>query len=500
MRKIRLTFALALACLAALLPCAAAYGAPADLDRHYGRGGVVEVADPIPAYSQWGIANGAASSDGSVYLLVWGCQPLCQSRDYFLVRYRPDGALDRHFDGGAAPVLAPSTEPYMRTTLVTDSSGRPLVVLAGEGGLRVVRFAADGSPDGSFGTGGEAFVSGWSTEGGVGAATDRRGDIVVVSRKLVGGCCDFETRVQVARFLANGQPDPGFGASGVATRDLPPGVSVEGLFALQPDGSIVATGSTYPEGVSVVRFSPSGVFDDGFGPRIDAAFSGFRGEVKPAFANGLIPRPHGRIDVFGSTELMTGGDGVPQERGFVARLLPSGSPARGFGRGGARLLPWHVFYAVPGGAGTVVGMGQLDFSPVIFRLRRDDHVDRTFDGGLVPGQSFDSGEIGNLLGVDSKGRLLFLDYGAVCVRRYCPPTPHIYRLIGGRSGAHCLGRRATIVGTRRGDVLIGTPHRDVIAALGGSDRVRGRGGNDLICGGRGKDRLNGGRGRDRVRQ
>lgn len=490
---------LVLACLAALLMCSAANAAPADLDRHYGKDGVVNVVDPIPTYARWGIANGAVSSDGSVYLLVWGCQASCQSDDYFVLRYRPDGRLDRRFGGGAARVLAPSPLPYVRTTLAVDSSGRPLVVLAGEGGLRVVRFAADGSLDGSFGSGGEAFVSGWSTEGAVGAAESTDGDIVVVSRKLVRGCCQYESRVQIARFLGDGQLDPSFGAGGVAAEVLPSGVSVEALFALQPDDSIVAAGSSYPEGVSVVRFTASGAFDDGFGPRIDAAFSGFRGGVKPAFANGLIPRPHGRIDVVGGTEFMTRADGELQEYGFVARLLPSGSPATGFGRGGARLLPWRVSYAVPGGAGTVVGMGQLDFSPVVFRLRPDDHVDRTFDGGSVPSKSFDGERVRSLLGVDSKGRLLFLDYGD-CVRRYCPPTPHIYRLIGGRSGARCLGHRATIVGTRHADVLVGTPHRDVIAGLGGSDRIRGKGGNDLICGGGGKDKLSGGPGRDRVRR
>lgn len=51
----------------------------------------------------------------------------------------------------------------------------------------------------------------------------------------------------------------------------------------------------------------------------------------------------------------------------------------------------------------------------------------------------------------------------------------------------CLGRRATIVGTGRADVLRGTPRPDVIAALGGNDRVFGLGRGDVICGGPGND-------------
>jgi Ca2+-binding RTX toxin-like protein len=53
----------------------------------------------------------------------------------------------------------------------------------------------------------------------------------------------------------------------------------------------------------------------------------------------------------------------------------------------------------------------------------------------------------------------------------------------------CLGERATIVGTPRGEVIRGTAGRDVIVALGGADIIRGRGGNDVICAGRGADRI-----------
>jgi len=476
--------------------CTGSSAAPADFDRHYGKSGVVSVADPIPAYAQWGVADGAVAPKGSVYLLAWGCQS-CDSPDYFVVRYRPDGTLDRRFGDGAARIHAPPPLPYVRTTLAVDSEGRPLVVLAGEGGLRVARFTTDGSPDTSFGLGGEAFVSTWSTESSIQATLGADGDIVVVGRKLIGGCCLYESRVQVARFLPDGRLDPGFGASGVATHDLPPGVSAEGPILLQPDGSIIASGSTYPEGFSIVRLTPSGIFDDDFGPRIDTGFSHFRGALKPAFPGGLIPRPGSKVTAFGSTESKIGANDELQEHGFVARLRPNGSLARRFGRAGVKLLPWRVSQAVPGGGGTAVGTGELHFSPILFRLRPDDSVDRTFGGGSVAGKQFSGGD---LLGVDAKRHLLILDHGGGCPRTYCPPTPHIYRLLGGVSGARCFGRRATIVGTREDDVLAGTPHRDVIAGLGGSDHIEGKGGSDLICGGGGRDNLSGGAGRDRIRR
>lgn len=58
----------------------------------------------------------------------------------------------------------------------------------------------------------------------------------------------------------------------------------------------------------------------------------------------------------------------------------------------------------------------------------------------------------------------------------------------------CLGKRATIVGTNRGETIRGTAGADVIVALGGADTINARGGNDRICGGRGNDRILGGAG------
>lgn len=63
----------------------------------------------------------------------------------------------------------------------------------------------------------------------------------------------------------------------------------------------------------------------------------------------------------------------------------------------------------------------------------------------------------------------------------------------------CGGRKATVVGTPRANILRGTARADVIAGLGGADRIVGRGARDRICGGPGKDKLFGGRGRDLLR-
>jgi Ca2+-binding RTX toxin-like protein len=62
----------------------------------------------------------------------------------------------------------------------------------------------------------------------------------------------------------------------------------------------------------------------------------------------------------------------------------------------------------------------------------------------------------------------------------------------------CLGKRATIVGTSKGEKIVGTNKVDVIYAGGGYDRVDGRKGNDTICGGGGNDLLLGKGGHDQL--
>jgi Ca2+-binding RTX toxin-like protein len=64
------------------------------------------------------------------------------------------------------------------------------------------------------------------------------------------------------------------------------------------------------------------------------------------------------------------------------------------------------------------------------------------------------------------------------------------------ASSRCFGRRPTIVGTSRADVLEGTRSRDIISGLGGRDTIKGLGGDDLICGFNGADTIIGGSGAD----
>lgn len=68
----------------------------------------------------------------------------------------------------------------------------------------------------------------------------------------------------------------------------------------------------------------------------------------------------------------------------------------------------------------------------------------------------------------------------------------------GAAPPRCFGKKATIVGTNKADVLKGTAKADVIVGLGGNDKIKALNGDDLICGGSGNDKLYGGPGFDLV--
>jgi len=126
-------------------------------------------------------------------------------------------------------------------------------------------FAAAGSPDPTFGSGGLV-----STNFGVdvrpsGAAVQANGDIVVAV--TVG---DNPTSAALVRYLPNGNLDPSFGTGGIVTEMFQDQVNGTGGVAIQPDGKIVVfvvssntTGSVLE--ALLVRFNSNGTLDSSFG-------------------------------------------------------------------------------------------------------------------------------------------------------------------------------------------------------------------------------------------
>jgi uncharacterized delta-60 repeat protein len=191
----------------------------------------------------------AVAPDGSI-VLVGGNVP---DVDKFQVaRFTPDGAIDTAFGGGDGKVTTNTGQGEEAATGVAiDRDGSAIVIgytdLPHEGGetfgpskFALVRYAADGTLDPSFGTNGRVKTA-FST------GAFPHGVVVEADRKIValGG---VGNRFGLARYATDGSLDPTFGGDGKVTTNLSSDVDDARAVALQDDGRIVVAGTAWGVG------------------------------------------------------------------------------------------------------------------------------------------------------------------------------------------------------------------------------------------------------------
>lgn len=489
----------------------AATAAPADLDRSFGSGGIARIDGPAgPSFPADAFARMAVGPQDEVFVLYSNyapCDPPFDCAvDLAIARFDADGKRDASFGTGPGSVLQVRQFTERQAfDLAVGPDGKPVVVasdhsLDPEGsvtGVTVARFDREGHLDGTFGVGGkapqpfEAFV-----DTPLAVAVQPDGEIVVTGE---GSMTEGGQELLLARYLPNGDLDSGFGSGGRAAATLPTRTRPADLM-LDAAGNITvpaplccvgSSGSFGGGGFAVARFLADG--------RADTGFAGTGQLVFPTpgaigFVEAAAPAPDGGtyLSFEENTETVS-------TVGNIVKLLPNGSPDAAFGAGGRLRLFDRVGDIDPSaltvdGRGRIVGAGWGDGKVSAFRLRSEGSSDRTFNGGQHVDAPY--GGVPLAVALQSSGRIVVLGNSGCCQSKGFA----LIAFRGGTDHTRCMGRKATIVGTRRADELIGTPHRDVIAALGGKDEVRGLGGADLICGGRGKDMLFGGAGRDQIRQ
>ncbi len=216
----------------------------------------------------------AVQSDGSI--VAAGMTTVAGHPHVALVRYTSSGALDTGFGTGglvdinAAALVNGDSEAR---ALVLQADGKLLVAGyafgSGTSDLLVMRLNTDGSPDGSFGSGG-------ITRTAVGASDDFAnamvlqpdGRIVVAgSTYATGGQRDFV----LARYTTAGLLDPSFGSGGVVTTAVGPSDDFAYSLILMPWGRLVAAGSaridtsTAGTDLAVVAYNADGSLDHYFG-------------------------------------------------------------------------------------------------------------------------------------------------------------------------------------------------------------------------------------------
>lgn len=491
---------LLLACVCTGAACGLAVAAPGDVDRTFGQEGIATLPSESGAFVTGD--DMAVGPDNAIYVLSTAnrCGPFSPCVQESLVsRLRPGGALDTTFGQNGTGAALPIPFGYggsAPTALAVGREGKPVVAAAKGKELLLARLDVNGRPDLSFGAGGVATDRLGIEPDRLRIAVGTDGSIAVGAEAGFGAAGPV---VAVARYTQQGAPDPGFNGGAPLMTSLGSGL---GGLGLGSDGRAVVAGpGCCDQGgstVHIVGITPKGVFDPEFGSRGQR----FVDDVAPAAAVGSVSiLDDGRIVVVGA-----GKNGRP----FALRLLSDGRLDRRFGNRGIA----HANAAFSGEVrGVVDGSGRLliagtalsepgqagHFRRVaVLRRLRNGGPDGTFGGGNAITFPFLEDASVLAVGIQSGDRIVVLSGVGSCLRSCPVPKPTVIRYLGGDSGARCLGKRATIVGTRNDDTLVGTPRRDVIVAGAGNDLVRGRGGNDLICGGPGNDRLIGGGGRDRL--
>jgi uncharacterized delta-60 repeat protein len=315
----------------------ARYNTDGSLDASFGNNGRVTTDFPGLAAV---ISAVVVQPDGKI-VVAGGAYPLFTfAGDFKVARYNPNGSLDTSFgNGGIVTTIFPGDGSYA-FALALQSDGK--IIAAGtdfvdfnpgdmsDTDFALARYNPDGSPDATFGNGGTMTTDFLGAEDDVySVLIQPDGKIVAVgSANSPVDYYDFA----VARYLANGTLDMSFGTGGKTRLDFGNNdLDIANDAALQPDGKIVAAGTTVfdfgvQEPFALARFNSNGTVDTNFGNGglVLIDFGSFLQS-----ANAVLIQPDGKIITVGypNTEL-------DDSDFLLARCNPNGSLDPGFGVGG----------------------------------------------------------------------------------------------------------------------------------------------------------------------
>lgn len=350
-------------------------------------------------------ASVAVQPDGK--LVVGGSAGLGNSR-LQVARFNADGTWDTTFGGGDGVVqknLSPG--PDWIEDLALQPDGKIVAVGSAWGVSFVIRFNADGTLDPAFGEGGRQLLAvGRGFNVATAVVVDPSDRIAFAGRGGGQG-----GRFVFARVNADGDPDLTFSDDGIAPVNLYAGDDMAWDLVLQPDGKLVASGSTelHRLAMAVVRVDDHGALD----PTFD--FDGFRTfgpRGIPALATAVALQDDGAI-LAGGLAVDHGGEMI------VARVTPDGRLDTSFNGGrhaivdfsGGQDMVWRL--AVRDG-GAIVAVGRAGGSGgrfAVAQLTPTGALDPAFSGdGKLTTDLTDGDDQAHSVAIDADGNLVASGY------------------------------------------------------------------------------------------
>jgi uncharacterized delta-60 repeat protein len=235
--------------------------APGDLDPTFGTGGIGIT--PLGSFDDFASAV-ALQPDGKI-VVAGQSSSGSNNSDFALARYNPDGSLDASFgSGGKITTAIGSRNAAYAVALQPDGKiiAAGFTYIVGDGDIALVRYNPDGSLDTTFGTGGTIRTSiGNSGEDVHGVALQPDGKIVAAGSSLTVNESDRD--FTLVRYNPDGSLDINFGNEGkIITNIQGTGSSdIARAVVVQPNGKIVVAGHSSGIGsaaFALVRYNSDG--------------------------------------------------------------------------------------------------------------------------------------------------------------------------------------------------------------------------------------------------
>lgn len=360
----------------------AAFGADGDLDATFNGNGLI-ITDNNGSTAD-SVSDAAIQPDGKI--VAAGSSFVSGNFITIVTRYNSDGSLDDTFGTGGKTIIQNSA--FVNSAAVAPDGkivlvGWQVIIPSPEFPSRdifVARLNSDGTLDTTFNGSGTLFINFQNQSDDLGYSVKVQTDGKIVIGGLTGGATQYD--FAVVRLNQNGSLDNSFDGDGKATTQLTPqrtGVFY-GRIVLQPDGKIVATGSTRVsigqnptliyQSLVTVRCNTDGSLDNTFdGDGI--AFT--RQSADDTFGNSVSILPDGKILVAGRGRAAT-----QNFRAYLVRYNSDGSLDATFGTGGAVLTSFGpVIEAEVQADGKIIA----NFGDGIGRLFSNGALDTSFGTG-----------------------------------------------------------------------------------------------------------------------
>jgi uncharacterized delta-60 repeat protein len=252
------------------------------LDTSFGRGGID--LDPFGSQVHFDSVAGLAALPGGGFLAAGNLAGATGSElgDAALARLTSTGTADAHFGTGGLVALH-RTGPHAVSAFAALPDGKVLIggttsataAAAGAGNdFFLMRLNADGTPDLTFGKGGEVTIDFGNDDLLSDLAVQADGKIVLAGRTSAAlSAADMMpvAKLAMARLDTSGKLDPSFGSGGTLTLANADGSWTTAGLAVRTDGKIIVAGFATPSmsatvggalaEIAVARFNPDGTLD-----------------------------------------------------------------------------------------------------------------------------------------------------------------------------------------------------------------------------------------------